>query len=123
MVDFATFRPSYLKIERAKRHYEELHQIAQEYLATNPVSVATRVHDRGVEFKMDVRQPAPEVVSAILGDIFHNLRSSLDLMASALCRANGQSDDDVYFPFAGTEADLDVMIRRRNFDRGPEARQ
>jgi len=116
----SAFRPSYLKIERAKRHFDELHQVAQEYLATNPVTVSTREYPGGFAFTMDV-QGAPEVMSAILGDIFHNLRSSLDLMAAALVRANGKPDDDVYFPFSGNEADLDLMIKRRNFDRAGDA--
>ena len=45
----------------------------------------------------------------------------LDLMAAELCRAQGESDDGVYFPFAGDEADLDYMVRKRHFDRAGSA--
>jgi hypothetical protein len=127
------FRPSFLKIERAQQHIAELDKMAHEYLASEPVTVNVRRLDpneatnlppgmtAGWRFSMNT-QPSPELMSAIIGDIFHNLRSSLDLMASALARLNEQSDDGVYFPFSGSESELDNMINRRHFDRaGPAA--
>ncbi|MCF8503967.1 MAG: hypothetical protein K9G59_03565 [Caulobacter sp.] len=61
-------------------------------------------------------------VAPIVGDVIHNLRASLDLMASELARANGASDKNVYFPFAASEQELGVQIRNKNFDRaGPDA--
>ena len=38
-------------------------------------------------------------------------------MASALARLNNESDDNVYFPFASREDELDGQIARRHFDR------
>lgn len=61
-------------------------------------------------------------MSAIVGDIIHNLRAALDLMAAELCRLNKESDDGVYFPFCETADKLAEMIKRRKFDRaGPAA--
>jgi hypothetical protein len=66
--------------------------------------------------------PVPEAMSSILGDVFHNLRSALDLMAGEMCRRQNASDDGVYFPFSKDESDLELMIKRRNFNRaGPDA--
>lgn len=122
------FRASFLKIERAQQQIRELEYVAQQFLATDPVKWTTEIGPSPdnprvalVKFSMHM-PPVPEVMSAILGDIFHNLRSSLDLMASELARARGNSDDGVYFPFSGDEADLELMIKKRHFDRaGPNA--
>jgi hypothetical protein len=55
--------------------------------------------------------------AAIIGDAIHNLRTSLDLLACELVRANGQSDKDVHFPFAESAAELPVAIRKRFMHR------
>ncbi len=54
---------------------------------------------------------------AVIGDCTHNLRAALDLMACDLVRAAGGNDKHVYFPFAHQEADLEKMIKEKNFDR------
>jgi hypothetical protein len=127
------FRPSFLKIERAQRHISELEGLANGYLNNEPVTASFQMlapEDRpeglpaafivGWRISMQVKE-MPETISPIIGDIFHNLRSALDLMASELARQNGKTPDDVYFPFAGTEAELDYWIDKRNFSRAGEA--
>jgi hypothetical protein len=135
------FRPSFLKIERAKSHIQELEQVVAEWFKSEPVTFRTtpRPHKpvamppdapeklRGMQlfemaFDMEWQnQPAPEVTAAILGDIFHNLRSALDLMACELARKNSGSDDEVYFPFAINAAELDRIIEKRFGKAGPAA--
>lgn len=132
------FRASFLKIERAQRHILELEAVVREYLASEPAKVTTSSQPLGecppelaqqhpgmkwfhaFSFQMHINPP-PEVLSAILGDIFHNLRSALDLMASALVRLNNEPDDEVAFPFAGDADGLEKMIARRNFDKAGAA--
>ncbi|MCR8961127.1 hypothetical protein M0765_026385 [Variovorax sp. S2] len=55
--------------------------------------------------------------AAILGDAIHNLRASLDLMASELARINKESDKGVYFPFAESVDALDGQIKDKKFLR------
>lgn len=59
----------------------------------------------------------PEMTAALIGDIIHNLRTSLDHMASELARLNQQSDKGVYFPFAENVHGLEEQIRNKNFRR------
>jgi hypothetical protein len=68
------FGASYLKIERAKTHVQELEAVVKIYLDGGPVSVVTEVQERGVSFQMKF-QGVPMVTSAIVGDIFHNADS------------------------------------------------
>ena len=120
------FRASFLKIERARQHIAELEKTAAGFLAGNPVKSSIAI-DPGIDSRMPIVafkfkiDPVPEIVSSILGDIFHNLRSSLDLMASELCRNQKKSDEGVYFPFCDNESELDAMIKRRHFDRTGDA--
>lgn len=66
--------------------------------------------------------PVPEEVGAIVGDVVHNLRAALDLMAVALVRAKGGNTKNVYFPFADSAENLPARIKDKNFHRaGAEA--
>lgn len=116
------FRASHLKLERAARHIEEFKQVIDAYVA-RPIAFPEfgESEDGILTLKGWKAWPIPDVLSTIMGDILHNLRAALDLMASELCRQNGQSDKDAYFPFAENEADLEKMIRRRNFHRAGDA--
>ncbi len=57
------------------------------------------------------------VPAAITGDAIHNLRTSLDLMASELARISKRPDNDVYFPFAVSADKFEHAIKSRHFDR------
>ena len=46
----------------------------------------------------------------------HNLRASLDLLASDLVKMNGKSTRNVYFPFASSKEELDEMIIKKKFN-------
>jgi hypothetical protein len=65
----------------------------------------------------------PEHLGAIIGDVVHNLRAALDLVACEMIRAVEGKDanvDRVYFPFCQRVDDLEGMIRKRQFDRTGE---
>jgi hypothetical protein len=68
-----------------------------------------------------IREEVPNEWSPIIGDIIHNLRATLDLMACDLVRLNGKSAKKVYFPFACSSSDLAKQIKEKNIDRaGPQ---
>ena len=116
-----TFGASFLKIERAKTHIQELERLIAAYLASEPVQISTGAEGRAVFMVVHKCAPVPVEAGIIAGDIFHNLRSALDLMACELCGPPGQPDPDVRFPFCGEASELDVMIKRRYFDRAGDA--
>ena len=116
-----TFNASRLKIHRAREHVRELENLIKDYLASRPAQFSPAQQIAGtIQFGSMSFRGIPENSSAILGDIIHNLRASLDLMACELCRMNKQSDKDVYFPFSESEEKLDEMIQKRHFDRAGE---
>lgn len=121
------FRASFLKIERAQRHLSEMERVVTDYLARYPArwsgTIEMHAEERRAEINFSFEHDAmPEEASSILGDIIHNLRSSLDLMASELCVLRQESPKDVYFPFCDDPDYLPTMIAKKHFDRaGPDA--
>ena len=99
---------------------EELEAEVAKFIASVPakfnVSAATKDGLVGFQIQADISGP-PESIGAIVGDVVHNLRAALDLIACEMVRAAGQSDKDVYFPFSETADQLDHMMSKRHFDR------
>ena len=112
MIDFSA---SQTKIRRAEKFIAELEDILQRYHDSKPYTATVLPEDpSNVRVDFAVVPGDPE---AVIGDCIHNLRAALDLMACDLVRAAGGNDRHVYFPFARREADLEKMIKEKNFDR------
>src|SRR5215213_6267152 len=110
------FAASYVKLARAQKFIDEVEAELARYIADEPTTgfldhsanpPAISIHWKGITL----------LPGAIAGDAIHNLRTSLDLMASELARLNGQPDADVYFPFAASADKFEGVIKSRNFDR------
>jgi hypothetical protein len=100
-----------MKAQRAAVHMERLEVLLDEFAARQgdfSDGVTTTIGYIG--------RFAPEV-PLVLGDAVHNLRAALDLLACDLVRLNGNSAKDVHFPFSEAEGELELMIRKRKFDR------
>jgi hypothetical protein len=112
MIDFSASRT---KIRRAEKFIAELEDILKRYRDSKPYTATVLPEDPSnvrVEFTAVPGDP-----EAVIGDCIHNLRAALDLMACDLVRAANGNDKHVYFPFAHHEADLEKMIKEKNFDR------
>jgi len=75
-----------------------------------------------INWVIESTEGVPITLAPIIGDIVHNLRSALDLLAVELVRLNNDDTCSVYFPFAKSAGELKTMIRQRNLDgAAPEA--
>jgi hypothetical protein len=123
VMSFHPFEPSRLKIWRASKHIEALDGEITAYMSRNPAYINIRPSTGGnwggpaLDYEIFITEALPLHLCAIVGDIFHNLRTSLDLLASDLVRLNGKKADDVYFPFAESASELEIMIKKRHIDR------
>lgn len=117
------FDHSRYKIRRARAHIGELTTEVTSYLRRIPFYlVVEAAPGGGKKWVVRVREEVPVEFSAIIGDVIHNLRAALDLMAVQLVRLNNQSDEDVYFPFSKTAAQFNDALKSRNMHRAsPEA--
>lgn len=113
---------SKLKTGRAKSHIRELDNGIIDYLKTKPYRVVIEQDPNSPNhlWTLRVRNDVPHTFSAIIGDAIHNLRASLDLLASDLVAANGGSTNNVYFPFAEDVDSFERMIKERHVDRAGE---
>jgi hypothetical protein len=118
----APFEASKLKIERAAKHLQELEIAISAYLAEKPCVIVVEqfpgLEQMGTQaWNARIRKPMPLVLSAIIGDIVHNLRTALDLLICDLVKVNGKNPKEVYFPFCASAADLPHTIKKRNIQR------
>lgn len=119
----APFEASRLKIDRASKHLCELEDAIETYFASKPCAIIVEPFP-GMEpfwktqaWIARIRQSVPHAVSAIIGDVIHNLRTALDLLVCDLVRVAGKSTKQVYFPFCETAAELPSKIKDRNLHR------
>lgn len=109
MNDTKQFREAWLKVERAKKHIDDLNTLLAEYSATKPYEILTERDRkrRRIIYKALIKKPIPEDVTLIASDAIHNCRTALDYLACDLAiRAGASSTSGVYFPFAASGNDF-----------------
>ena len=113
-----------IKIARAQSHLQSLKSEIDTYFETGGAQVVVELdpqlsassYGEAVAFVFWEKRPVPSVWAAIIGDLLHNLRSSLDLIAFEMHRITGGDPKEikkVYFPFCDEQAGLKEMIARR----------
>jgi len=106
-------RDARIKIERARMHLSSLDSEAAGFATVNPFPVVSDRDANGdtVARVMVAGQPPP-VMSAIVGDLVHNLRSALDYVAWQLVESNhGQPDTRTGYPICVAEKDFESSGR------------
>jgi hypothetical protein len=95
----APFEAPMLKIERAKRHLQELETTITEYQRrARPTFVKT---DREINpWEVRIAEQVPKGIPLIVGDIAHSLRSALDVMLCDIAALRDVGLQDMAFPFA-----------------------
>jgi hypothetical protein len=97
-----------VKIGRANEHFRTLEIEVRQYLDSKPYSIGVKRHpeSRRLIYFVENVNPTPIKLSAILGDVIHNLRSSLDHLAYQRVRVGTgtQPSSRVYFPIADDNA-------------------
>ena len=92
-----------------------------DYVTASPPKTSAEIYrdnNGSWSVKVDFKnEPLPEELSAVFGDLIHNLRTSLDLAACECVRNNNKSDKGVLFPFCDNASDLDLVIKQRNIKR------
>lgn len=93
------------KIVRAQEHIRQLNYEINTFLQSKPYTISGEHRNDGKEYVFVVRQPPviPLRFSAIIGDIIHNLRSSLDhLIYGLIVKNSGTPTNKNQFPICTT---------------------
>lgn len=111
----AQFTGPRLKVERSEAHFRELNDAVKAFIEAKPYSFVHELDPYGLQKHIRVRTnfPIPDMWGCIVGDIIHNLRSALDILACDLARNNNASAASIsktYFPISGS---------RELFELGP----
>lgn len=118
------FDAARIKIDRTKRHLQELQSEIDGFFQRDGVSIifeiaeeyaGTGVGEMGA-FTYREKEQIPLAWSAIVGDVLHNLRSSLDLMACDIHRLTGGQPKDitaVHYPFCKDKSEFARTIKER----------
>lgn len=104
----------YLKLDRAKEHWEALNREIRSYLdnhAIVPVAACDPLQ-RLYIFRVGKVLPLPARWGIIVGDIVHNTRSALDHLVTQLVMANGQ--------VPGRHHAFPVCVKTRDWQRQVE---
>jgi hypothetical protein len=82
-----------MKIERAKRHMEELESVMRVFFGSKPYRFSGKpdTRRRCVEYTVDTAKPVPAEIPLVVGDVIQNLRSALDQVAYQLYLKGGDS--------------------------------
>lgn len=111
-----------LKISRAKSHIRELENNIVDYIKSKPfkVIVEGEINSFNHLWTLRVKHEIPMLFAAIIGDVIHNLRASLDLLATELVEFSGEDAKNVYFPFGNDAEGLEDMIKKRRINKAGE---
>jgi hypothetical protein len=89
-----------LKIKRADQHIKDIENILRDFGDSH--SIFREMEPDGIHEAVKLRvNPIPEMLPVIIGEAIFQLRSALDLLAIALPKAAGVTNNDhIIFPFA-----------------------
>ena len=104
------FEGTYLKIERAKKHVNELNLAINVYLERNPFELIIKKEASKHTWLIKTKEPVPLEFSAILGDAVHNLRTALDLLMFEMVGSKAPNPGSIYFPFCKGAVAIDSAI-------------
>ncbi|MEM6899886.1 MAG: hypothetical protein AAF583_08955 [Pseudomonadota bacterium] len=113
-----------LKLKQAERHLNRLRVLEEDHLNTDwfDHQFEPATSESIARLTVIVQLPGPEY-SGVMGDIIHNCRAALDILACLMVRLNNRSDKGVYFPFAKSAIELDKAITSKKFDRASDSAQ
>lgn len=108
------------KIARARDHIKGLQDAAKTGVEDAAGHVVIEDEGEWKVVRMVLDKPLPIEISTILGDVIHNLRSSLDHLAWQLVLASGSKPGKwTSFPIYGNEADFRRDVLERDPSRSP----
>jgi len=103
---------SRLKIDRAKKHFSDLNVETEAFASRKPYKIVLdEDSEPGIKIhRLHVVEAMPPQWSCIIGDTIHNLRSSLDALATALVALRPDASNELvkktYFPIGWSKRDL-----------------
>ena len=100
-----------IKLHRAEHHLKELSDLVEKFIASGPYEIITELNAQGTHriFSVRLLKDVPLEIPVMIGDVLHNLRSSLDHLACHLVEIGpGPRAKRVYFPIFQSVVDYEA---------------
>lgn len=111
-LDSAKFTGPTLKIRRAEQHFNEIVKAWDTYFPAIQIYIDAQSDPDNIIYRAKVATPIPSELSTIIGDVVHNLRSSLDqLICDLVRRNNGVVTRDHAFPIQQSQPSFESRSR------------
>lgn len=110
------------KVDRAKKHVNDLNWVIADYLAASPFKLRIRESinpDKRLVY-VEAHPTIPENLALILGDAVHNLRTALDHLCFGMVGDKAKNPRGVGFPFVDRQESLSGAITTRQMHLAPE---
>jgi hypothetical protein len=108
-------KSSLLKLKRAKQHLDSLESVVTEYRSSHPNALSPQydISTDQTSWVVVIGEDIKDEIALLLGDIIHNGRSSLDLLANDhLTDAGLTPTRNTYYPFAENAAQMQDRLTR-----------
>ena len=96
--DYGHFNGTFLKLERARTHADELQKEIKDFLRKSPYRLVVQNINKRKILRVEQTIGIPNIIPLLLGDFVHNCRSSLDHLATDLVLANQGGISGLLFP-------------------------
>jgi hypothetical protein len=111
------------KIERTEAQIKELNEAIRAFYAPRPYEVRPKSDpDQPIEIWRVHFSDCPPVLNVMVGEILHNLCSTLDQLACAIANTTSGSTEGTYFPFAKTASFFEDKLAEKTKNLPADAR-
>jgi hypothetical protein len=115
-VNSKTFIAPFAKVERAKAQINDLNTAIESFFETTPYEVISESYlERDEEARrFQLTRKLPHDINVRVGEILHNLRSSLDqMLAEIVQRTADRTETKVEFPFGRSVDEFETALRKQ----------
>lgn len=115
MARFAPFIAPQLKVARANAHINNLSATLRQFLASNPYEIVLHRDEGTGENTLccNVKQLMDPAAPLIIGDVLHNLRSGLDILANDILFLKGDRSQNAIFPIYNDAKTFADTVKKR----------
>lgn len=107
-----------VKIERAKKHIDDLNAELRAFFAKHPYEVVSKKSSESgkLRYYLSRMAPVPLSLAVFTGDAIQNLRTALDHLAHHLLLVKlgaAATDEELNFPISNSAKDYESLIKRK----------
>lgn len=108
--NYGYFNGTFLKLERARVHADELQKEIKIFLDKSPYRLVVFNSNQQKILRVEQTIDVPNIIPLLLGDFVHNCRSSLDHLATDLVLANNGGISNLFFPTGVDQEGFDKAL-------------